>query len=312
MSSDQTGITYIGLDVSKDRIDAVWADQNPRSYPNAPSGHRRLIKALGRYHRPLQAIIEPTGGYERKLAAALRDASIAVSMVNPRQVRDFARAQGRLAKTDRIDAAVLADFGKAMAPEPTPAPTPLQEELSALVRHRSHLIGLLTMEKNRLEHCHDSVVAAMINKMIAVFEKQVAAVEKKIEQTIDSDDDLSGKASKLCQVKGVGKTTAAVLLAEMPELGSLNRRQAAALAGVAPFNRDSGRSRGHRKVQGGRPAVRRALYMAAMSACRYNPSLAPTYTRLTQTGKAKKVAITAVMRKLIILLNNTLKQPASA
>lgn len=300
---------YIGLDVSKAKIDTFCQVLKHGSVSNDPSGHRRLIKALGKLPGPAHAIIEPTGGYEKRLAAALREAGVAVSLVNPRQARDFARAQGRLAKTDRIDARVLCDFGAAMRPEPTPTPTPQMEELAALVRRREQLGEMLTAEQNRLEQADDRAVRQSHQGMIAMLQKQIAGIDQAIEALVDRDDDLGGKVRRLQQVKGVGQLTAVKVLAELPELGTLNQKQAAAIAGLAPINRDSGTFRGKRFTGGGRPALRKALYMPALVAARYNNKMRAIYQRLIDNGKPKKVALTAVMRKLIIMLNALIKDP---
>lgn len=305
----KTNITYIGLDVSKAKIDTFSEVLKHGKVSNDPSGFRRLVKSLSKFKSSAHAIVEPTGGYERRLVAALREADIPVSLVNPRQARDFARAQGRLAKTDRLDAKVLADFGTAMRPEPTPPTPPNLEELAALVRRREQLGGMLQTEKNRLEHATDKFVMKSHRRFIKELEKQIETIDQAIDELIESDNDLGGKTRRLQEVKGVGKLTAVKLLAEMPELGTLNRKEAGAIAGLAPINRDSGTFRGKRFIGGGRPAVRKALYMAALVASRYNETMKSFYNRLIEQGKPKKVAITAVMRKLIVLLNAAIKNP---
>lgn len=300
---------YLGLDVSKAKIDTFCQVLKHGNVSNDPSGHRRLIKALSKLSGPVHAIIEPTGGYEKRLAAALREAGIAVSLVNPRQARDFARAQGKLAKTDRIDARVLADFGAAMRPEPTPPPTAQMEELAALVRRREQLGEMLIAEQNRQEHTDDKVVAKLIKQHVAMLKGQIESVDAAIERLVDSDDDLGGKVRRLQEVKGVGRLSAVKVLAELPELGTLNQKQTAAIAGLAPINHDSGTLRGKRFTGGGRPALRKALYMPALVAARHNQTLRALYLRLIEKGKPKKVALTAVMRKLIIMLNAIIKNP---
>lgn len=299
--------TYIGVDISKEGFDCAWRDQADKHYANTPTGWRSFTKALQKLSGPLQVIIEPTGGYERKLVRLLHQQQIPVSLVNPRQVRDFARAQGRLAKTDSIDAQVLAEYGQAMQPRLSESRGPLQEKLTEMVRYRNHLVDTHNAEQNRLEHCEDKEVLRMQKQILRTIDRQIEAIEKRISELIASDDDFNDKARKLCKIKGIARTTAAVLLAEMPELGTLNRGQAAALAGVAPMNRDSGKMRGKRRVQGGRCSLRKSLYMSSLSASQWNRQIAPTYIRLLANGKAKKVALTAVMRKLIILCNYTLK-----
>jgi transposase len=309
MSNQAELNNWIGVDMSKESFDVSGTNGSVRQYPNRSLGWKGLRRMLQKPAGKVHVVIEPTGGYETGLVKHLQEAHITVSLVNPRQVRDFARAKGRLAKTDKIDARILSDYGKAMNPKPTPQPSPNQEKLTALVRYRSHLLDALTAEKHRLEHAWDGEVRRMQKKIIKTYEKQIAVVETKILGLIDDDDDLSSKAKKLCELKGIGMTTAAALIAEMPELGTLNRRQAAAMAGVAPMNRDSGKLRGLRRVQGGRQNVRKALYMSALVASRWNEQLAPAYQHLIAKGKPKKVALTAIMRKLIIICNNVLKEP---
>lgn len=309
MSEPEEPITYVGLDVSKAKIDTFSEVYKHGSVSNDPSGHRRLIKSLAKVEGPVQAIVEPTGVYHRRLVEALRAAGIAVSVVNARQVRDFARAQGKLAKTDRLDSRVLADYGAALHPKETPPPDPKLEELAALVRRREQLGQMLTAEQNRLEQAQDHAVQKSHQSMIAMLEDQQQAIEAAIDELVEHDEDIGGKVQRLSQVKGVGKLTAVKLLAEMPELGTLNRREAAAIAGLAPINRDSGKMRGKRFTGGGRPAARKALYMAALVASRYNQTLRDFYQRLIAKGKPKKVALTAIMRKLITILNATIKYP---
>jgi len=308
-SPNPIAVCYIGLDLAKDSFELHGLPRGSNSLPNTPAGHRKLINRLrnlpGRFH----LILEPTGGYERALVAALHQADIALSVVNPKRVRDFARARGLLAKTDRLDARVLAEFGEVMRPAPTAPPEPSTEALSALVRRREQLEQQLQREQCRLEHSHQRAVSASLRRSIAQLKKEIARLEKAIEELLEGDDDLHGRVQQLETVKGVGRRTATRLLAELPELGSASRRQIAALAGLAPINQDSGTYRGRRFIRGGRPAVRRCLYMAALVASRHNPPLRSFYKRLQQAGKPKKCALIAVMRKLLITLNAILKTP---
>ena len=308
MSSSPTP-TYLGLDVSKHTLEIFGLRRGSPSLPNTPAGHRRLINRLNNLPGPFQVILEPTGGYERAVVAALHQATIPLSVINPRQARDFARAQGLLAKTDRLDARVLAQFGAAIRPAPNPPPSPSVEALVALVRRRDQLEQACRREANRLEHAVHPSVQASHRQLITQLQREIARLEAAIDQLVDHDDDLRGKVGRLEEVKGVGRRTAIGLLAELPELGTVNRKQIAALAGLAPINRDSGTLRGHRFIGGGRPAVRRRLYMAALVASRHNEPLRRFYARLLHAGKAKKCALTAVMRKLLITLNAILKTP---
>jgi transposase len=237
----------------------------------------------------------------------MHEAGIAVSVLNPRQVRDFARACGRLAKTDAIDAAILRDYGVKLRPAPQPAVG--NAKLAELVRARQELVGLITDEINRREHATLPVLLKLSHARQKQFEKQLAALETEIAAQVAADAALAAKAERMQQVAGVGRVSAFTLLALLPELGTLRDAQAAALVGVAPLNRDSGQFRGQRHIHGGRAAVRRVLYMAALAATVHNRILHDFYQRLRQNGKPAKLALTAVMRKLIILLNRLLKNP---
>ncbi len=236
-------------------------------------------------------------------------AGIAVSLVNAARIRAFARAQGLLAKTDRIDASVLREFGELLRPETLEAPSPQRQRLAALVQRREQLVTILSTEEQRLAQSRDAVVRKMGQSLIKELQAQVTQIEELIEKQIDDDDTLKRQSERLQQVKCIGKVTASTLLAELPELGKLSRNEAGAQAGVAPYNRDSGALRGRRTIRGGRVKVRRVLYMAALVATRFNPILKSFYLRLVAAGKPKKVALTAVMRKLIVLLNHLLKNP---
>jgi transposase len=243
---------------------------------------------------------------EQDLLEVLAQAALAVSLVQATRVRQYARAAGILAKTDKVDARVLARFGAAMQPEPTPPRSAAQKLLRELESQRRHLSGLLVAEQNRLEQLHDEKLRGLTRSLLGSFKKQIARIDARIATLITQDQELPQKAQKLTGVKGVGERTAALLLAQMPELGTLNRREVAALAGLAPFNRDSGTMPGKRLIFGGRRAVRHGLYMAALVASRRNPILANFYRRLRTKEKPHKVALTAVMRKLLLALNQAL------
>ena len=300
---------YAGIDISKDTLDISLAGQPVQSYGADARGIAKLVRKLGKLTGTIQVICEPSGGYERPLLEALWAAGIAVSLVNAGRVRAFARAQGYLAKTDQIDAGVLREFGERLHPATLGAPSPPRRRLAALVQRREQLVALVCMEDQRRDQTSDTVVRRLCEKLIKQLHRQVDELDKMIERLINQDDELRGQSERLQQVKGVGKVTAATLLAEFPELGALTRNQAAALAGVAPYNRDSGRHRGRRTICGGRLKVRRVLYMAAIVAARHNPILRAFYQRLIAAGKPKKLALTAVMRKLIVLLNQLQKCP---
>jgi len=304
-------LVYVGMDVAKAHLDlhALGRSQpTHRRFGNDEPGHQALVSWL-RQWEAVQVVCEASGGYERAAVRRLQAVGIAVSVLNPRQVRDFARARGRLAKTDRLDAAVLAEYGQCLRP-PAQKPRPAtQAQLAELVARRHQLQQLRTAELNRREQTTHPALRRQLQRHVAVLERQLQQLDGWISELVSADQSLAQKVARLCLVRGVGTVTAWVLLASLPELGTLNRRQAAALAGVAPFNRDSGAWRGHRMISGGRAPARRALYMAALTAAFANPRFHQFYARLRAAGKAAKVALVAVMRKLVILLNRILQDP---
>jgi len=299
-------VVYIGVDVGKEYLDAAQAKEAGR-FSNDARGHKRLVAWLGERSGPLQVICEASGGYESGLVQSLHQSGIALSLVQATRVRQFARASGQWAKTDRIDARLLCAFGQALAPVPTRALSPEQESLRELDRQRRHLSRLLVMEQNRQRQLRARELQSLTQRLVRQIKGQIEKLDQLIEELIAKSPELSAKAAKLVAVSGVGARTAALLLAQMPELGELNRGQAAALAGVAPFNRDSGKLAGRRAIYGGRRAVRSGLYMAALVAARYNPILRAFYQRLRTAGKPPKLALTATMRKLLLVLNSALK-----
>lgn len=299
---------YIGVDVAKLDL-AIQFPDHLWSTANTPAGHAAFIAKL----KPLgavQVVCESTGGYERALVLALHAAGIAVSAINARQIRDFARACGRLAKTDALDATIIRDYGCRLQPSPDPAPAPGEPEFAELIRARQDLVALITDEINRREHARLPALLKLSHARQRQLEKQLAALDRLIDAHVAAQADLAAKTQRLQQVSGVGRITAVTVVALMPELGTLRDTEAAALAGVAPMNRDSGQHRGQRRIHGGRAALRRVLYMAALTATVHNPILKAFYQRLRQNGKLAKLALTAVMRKLIILLNRLVKNPA--
>jgi transposase len=304
---DGSFTSFVGIDVAKRSLDACVLPQgNSLSLPYDQSGLAELRRQLPPPGTCL-IVIEATGGYQRRLVADLLDAGHRVAVVNPRQVRDFARGLGVLAKTDRIDADIIARFGQHVRPR-TVAKTPeKQQELEQLVVRRRQLVELRTAETNRLDTCSSKAVRKSIQHMVDRLNKDIQKIEKTILALLESDDDWRGKAEILGSTPGVGPTTAASLLAELPELGQLNRQQISALVGLAPFNHDSGRFQGKRSIWGGRASVRSALYMAALTARRCNPVVRAFADRLDAAGKPFKVIITACMRKLLVILNTMLK-----
>lgn len=299
-------LVYLGVDIAKTYLDAAIENEK-RRFANERIGHRELVKWVKQLKGPVQVICESSGGYERALVQALVGAQLKVSLVQANRVRQFARAAGILAKTDRIDAKVLCAFGEMMQPGTITASQLEQEHLRELESQRRHLTHLLVMEQNRAARVSDGCVRRLNRSLLNQIKKQIEQLDLLIKEHIEASAELSAKAQKLTAINGVGARTAALLLARMPELGQLNRREVAALVGVAPFNRDSGRIRGKRAIYGGRRPVRHGLYMAALVAARHNPTLRAFYLRLRAAGKPTKLALTATMRKLLIVLNSALK-----
>ncbi len=296
---------YIGIDISKESLDvAMYASSKQWSLANDTAGIARLCKLLAELQPGLVAF-EATGGYEMPMYIAMSEAGLPACPVNPRQIRDFARSMGKLAKTDAIDARVIAHFAAA-APELKAKPVPNTQALKAVMMRHKQLVEMITMETNRLRSA-DAALREGILAHIVWLKDQLGDVNKKLRTLIEQNPVYREKDSFLQSTPGVGPGVSAALMAELPELGNLNRRQIAALVGVAPLNRDSGRYRGKRVVWGGRGRVRAVLYMAALTATQYNPVIREFYTRLVAAGKAKKVALIACMRKLLTILNAMLK-----
>ena len=299
--------TYVGIDVAKTRLEVAIHDQAQQSsFLNSEEGIRQAVGHIKKMS-PSLVVLEATGGFESTLAAALSLAGLPVVVVNPRQVRDFARATGRLAKTDTIDASVLAHFAAAIKPELRPFQGEAVQALKDLVARRQQLIEMLTAEKNRLSTARNPIVRENIKAHIKWLQKELKGTDTGLRGLIEASPIWREKDNLLQTVPGVGNTTSATLLANLPELGNLNRRQIAALVGVAPYNRDSGLLRGKRAVWGGRARVRAALYMAVMAGLRWNPVIRAFYEHLCSAGKAKKVALTACIRKLLTILNAMMK-----
>jgi transposase len=299
---------HTGLDIAKASLDLFHQGQ-ARTFTHDPAGCASLIALLRKTGIPCHVVCEATGGWERPIVQALHTAQIAVSIVNPRQVRDFARGAGRRAKTDRIDAQMLAEFGKVHTPVATPPPAPAQVELAAWVTRREQLQAMLIAETARQIPGLPESVLADLQVSISQFKNRLAQVVLHIAALLKATPEITAKATRLRAFQGVGPGTAATLLAHLPELGHASDRTIAALAGLAPFNDDSGPRRGQRHIAGGRVSVRCALYMAAFSAIRCNPVLRPFYQRLRAAGKPFKVALIAAARKLLTALNTALKNP---
>jgi len=292
---------FVGIDVAKAHVDVHVSGRGVR-WSNDRAGIRRCVKRLEALP-PELIVLESTGGYERDLVVALEEASLPVVVVNPRQVRNFGRATGRLAKTDRIDAQLLAQYAATIRPEQRPLPDRRSREMQALVARRGQLVKMRTAEFNRREHAHDQVIARSLTAVINTLDRELSKVEQELAALIKQQPELQRKLQALLSVPGIGPTTAAMLITEVPELGHLNRRQIAALIGVAPINRDSGSFRGKRMTGGGRQAVRTRLYMPTVVAYHHNPALKPFYERLVNKGKTKMTALVATMRKLLSIIN---------
>ena len=298
---------HIGIDVSKATLDVAISNQKEiKSFSNDEKGINQIINYLKR-EKPVLIVMESTGGLEKLLAASLAEYSLPVVVVNPRQVRDFAKAKGRLAKTDNIDARILAEFACDIHPEIRPLTDAQTEEIKAILVRRQQLIAMITMEKNRL-YTANRIVVLSIEENLKWLKQQLDNLDKDIEAKIKSSPIWKEKDDLLKSVPGVGQVLSMTLLGTLPELGNLTRKQVAALAGVAPFNRDSGKYRGKRTTKGGRARVRPPLYMATLAATRFNPVIKEYYAHLLDMGKIKKVALTACMRKLLVILNAILRE----
>jgi len=303
----ESSVAVVGIDVAKDHVDVamVGASLTPMRFDNEIDGHTAMIAALQPLS-PQLVVMEATGGYEAALACALQAAGMAVAVVNPRQARDFAKALGRLAKTDRIDAEGLAEFGRMLLTRPDlarylrPLETPAQQDLAALVTRRRQLVTMLGMERQRLASARPAVRRS-VQALIRAIEKQLDQVDAEMTRHLTTH--FRELDQLLRTTGGIGPVVSATLIADLPELGRLTRRQIAALVGVAPMAWDSGQMRGRRRIQGGRFEIRRTLYMATIVAARYNPVIRAHYQRLVAAGKLKKVALVACMRKLLTILN---------
>lgn len=294
---------FIGIDVSKESLDVkVRPSGEAWRFPNDEKGCKALLECLLPL-KPALIVMEATGGLEMPAACELSAAGLPAAIVNPRQVRDFAKAMNRLAKTDGIDADTLALFGEKLRPEVRPLKDEGLRALDALITRRRQLTEMLTAEKNRLGTAADKAVRCDIEAHIAWLENRIKAADDDLDKSIRDSPAWQVKEDLLRGFKGVGPVIARTLTARLPELGTLNRKEIAALTGLAPFNRDSGKQRGKRRIRGGRAEARSVLYMGALAAIRHNPVIKTFYDRLVKTGKPPKVAITACMRKILTILN---------
>ncbi len=299
---------FVGVDVSKAKLDCAFADgKQTLSIENA---QKQIVRELiGRINNPQSAMVvmEATGGYEELLVTLLHQHKIALAVVNPRRIRDFADGIGRDAKTDPIDAQVIAFYGQVVKPEPQAAKSEEDKKLQALVERRRQLLDLINQENNRLGQTTDREIRGYIEQSLDTLKKQVQVIGQRLAKCVEANTENARKVEILQSVKGLGPVSISTFLAELPELGQLNRGQIAKLVGVAPMNRDSGQKSGRRRTFGGRSYVRRVLYMATLVATRFNPRIQAFYQRLLSQGKPKKVALTAAMRKLLTILNTLIK-----
>jgi transposase len=298
---------FVGIDVSKDRLD-VFVRPSGESFavPRDGAGVEALCERLATLG-PTLVVMEATGGFETVVAAGLAAAKLPLAVVNPRQIRAFAQALGQKAKTDTLDAAAIAHFAEAVRPEPRPLLDAQAQMLGELVARRRQLVETMTAERNRRKQLVNPRLVKSVDRVLSLLQKELSALEQDIDQAVRGSPVWRENLELLTSVPGVGEATARTLIAELPELGYANRREIAALAGLAPYNRDSGRSRGKRHIAGGRAPVRTALYMAAWVACRFNPTLKAFSNRLRADGKTPKQAIVATARKLLTILNAILR-----
>jgi transposase len=300
------GNNYIGIDVAKDFMEVVVHEGKEHwNYANSEPGLAKLVTKMKRLS-PCLIVLEATGGYEITVAAELQSNGFPVAVVNPRHIRDFAKSVGILAKTDILDARVIARFAATVQPAPRVLPAEETRKLSAIMMRRRQVIAILTGEKNRL-HKADTAVKDRIQVHVTWLEQELDDINKELKQKVHDNPEWKDKDEIIQSVPGVGPNLSITLLADFPELGTLNRKQTAALGGVAPFNRDSGTLRGRRSIWGGRDIVRTATYMSAFVAVRCNPLLKSFYNRLIVAGKPRKVALVACMRKLLCILNAMIK-----
>ncbi len=293
---------FVGIDVAKDKLDiAVLGEKKASQVGNDETGITKLIKKM-KALKPVLIVVEATGGYQRTVVLGMYEAGLPVAVVNPARVRQYARASGLLAKTDKLDAFNLAEFGKQMKPRKFEAKSESERQVSALLVRRRQLEEMLKAEKSRLRTVSGEMRGS-IERMIEMLKEEIKRLEKELDRFMKENSDWREQEEILTSAKGVGRITATTLLAELPELGKLDRKKITTLVGLAPMNFDSGKKRGYRKTKGGRMEVRNVLYMSTLVATRYNPLIKAQYQELLRRGKVKKVALTACMRKFLTILN---------
>ncbi len=309
MEMTQNGYSLVvGVDISKAKLDIAWGSNGPlETIDNTDKQITQLL--ISKIEDPANTLVvmEATGGYEGLLVDLLHESNLCLAVVNPRRVRDFAHGVGLDAKTDPIDAQVIAYYGEVVKPKGHVAKSEQEKKLEALVTRRRQLLGLVTMENNRLQQTRDKEIQQLIEQSLTTLKKQVKTIDDRIAKSVAANHQNARKIEILQSVKGVGTVSVSTLIAELPELGELNRGQIAKLVGVAPMNNDSGQKTGKRKTSGGRSSVRRVLYMAALVATRFNPRIKAFYVRLLANGKPKKLALVAAMRKLLTILNTLIR-----
>jgi len=304
-----TNVSYtfnIGIDISKKKLDVSFSDNKTACYDNDLNGFKQLLKQISDKGRTRVAM-EATGGYERSLVQFLQEKGIAVSVVNAKRVRDYAKALGKLAKTDKIDSHVIRLFTETINPNVTEQLSESQQSLDSLTSRRNQLVKQRAIEKQHLETVINKETKRSINRTIKFLDKEIGIIEEKINKLIDLDSNLKEKVNRLTTIKGIGPVVAVTIVSDIPELGALSNKEISALVGVAPFCRDSGGMRGKRTIWGGRSQVRSVLYIATLSAVKYNPAIKVFYERLVNKGKPKKTALVACMRKLIIVVNSMIR-----
>jgi transposase len=304
--TNKTDYFNIGVDIAKQKFDVSFSDQRVACFENNLVGFKLLLKEIQSQYQT-RVVMEATGGYEKPLAHFLQSQGVAVSIVNAKRVRDYAKALGILAKNDRLDADVIRQFADAVNPKLLSTASETQQALDALVHRREQLVKQRAMEKQHIETVGNKDAVRSIKRAIAFLDNEIERIEKAIKALINADLTLTEKVDRLSGVKGIGDITALTLIADLPELGQLTNKEISALVGVAPFCRDSGTQKGKRTTWGGRTQVRSILYMAALSAVQYNPPLKAFYNRLVMKGKTKKVALVACMRKLLTIVNSMLR-----
>jgi transposase len=303
-----------GIDVAKATLAVHVVSEDQRrslSVENAPEGFARIIKLCQKQQVQL-VVFEATGGYQRRLAEALVQAQLPIAVLNPARIRHYALGEGKMAKTDQVDARIIADFALKLAPKPTALRSKQQEQLASLVARKGQLVKFQVAEENRIQQQADLILQQSFKRNLAFLKKEIARIDRELEKLVQADAELELKAQTADQVKSVGRDSAVLLVASLPELGTLTHKQIAALAGLAPIAKDSGKLSGERHIAGGRPVVRSILYMCTLSAICYEPRIKSFYQRLLQAGKCKMKAFTACMHKLLVILNARVRDALAA